>query len=168
MGAASPSAMFHPKQPYCKDALRAAAYSCSRSGWCHAYLLWGSQRAGGWRFSRQGLGENLVGGVLILRVSCPIRSQRGWLPSHIIALYWSVMHPGNSWKAPGLQRQFSPLGRLMDCADVVSSSETAQTPAYLQMIMSTVLIRISHLEITLNSCYCKATAISRVTKSFKI
>lgn len=42
-----------------------------------------------------------------------------------------------SWKGPGLRQQFSPMGTLVDCADMVISSETVQTPVYLK-IMSAI------------------------------
>ena len=86
---------------------------------------------------------SLVGVVLIVTESCATRSQRGWLPSHNLALCWSVVRPGNSWKGPGPQQQFSALGTLMDCAGTLSPSETAQTPVYLKKINNVECIDVN-------------------------
>lgn len=79
-------------------------------------------------------GESPVGVALIMAESCAMRSQRGQLPSHDLALCWSAVWPGNPWKDPRLQQQFSPLVTLTDFAGMLSPSETAQTPVYFKKI----------------------------------
>lgn len=80
--------------------------------------------------SDEGWGESPAGVALIVAESRATRSQKGCLPSHNLASRWSLMRPGNFWKGPGPQQQFSYLGTVMDCAGMLSASETAETTVY--------------------------------------
>ena len=90
-------------------------------------------------------GESPVGVVLIVAESCATRSQRSRLPLHYLALCWSVVWLGTSWKGPGLRQQFSPLEVLMDCAGMFSPSDTAHNPVYFKKMSNVECIDVNQL-----------------------